>query len=45
MRTHRVEFRNLRCFTSLDLDLDRRSVWVIGNDVGGKNSLLTGIAA
>lgn len=44
MRIHRVEFRNFRSFTSFDLDLDGRSVWVIGENAGGKTSLLTGIA-
>jgi predicted ATP-dependent endonuclease of OLD family len=45
MRTHRVEFRNFRSFTLFDVELAGRSVWVIGKDVGGKNPLLTGIAA
>jgi predicted ATP-dependent endonuclease of OLD family len=44
MRMHRVEFRNFRSFTSFGLDLDGRSMWVIGENAGGKTSLLTGIA-
>lgn len=43
MRISRVEFRNFRSFGDFDLDLAGESLVVIGENGGGKSSLLTGI--
>ncbi len=44
MRIQRIELRNFRSFTSFDLEFGGRSVLVIGENAGGKTSLLTAIA-
>src|ERR1700674_5080404 len=44
MKIQRIEFRNFRSFQSLDFDIGGRSLFVIGENAGGKTSLLTGIA-
>lgn len=44
MKIERVEVRNFRSLTLLDLDLSGRSVFVIGENGGGKTSLLVAIA-
>jgi energy-coupling factor transporter ATP-binding protein EcfA2 len=44
VKIQRVEIRNFRSFVDFDLDLEGRSVLVIGENGGGKTSLLTAIA-
>lgn len=44
MRIRHVELRNFRSFAQFDLDLGGRSVFVIGENGGGKTSLMTAIA-
>jgi predicted ATPase len=44
MKIQRIEFRNFRTFRSFDFDIGGRSLFVIGENAGGKTSLLTGIA-
>jgi predicted ATP-dependent endonuclease of OLD family len=44
MRIHRVEILNFRSFVTFELELAGRSVLVIGENAGGKTSLLTAIA-
>jgi predicted ATPase len=43
LRLRRVEFRNFRSFGNFDLELAGESLVVIGENGGGKSSLLTGI--
>ncbi len=44
MKIQRVELHNFRSFAHFDLDLGGRSVFVIGENGGGKTSLLTAVA-
>jgi hypothetical protein len=44
MKIRRVEFRNFRSFGTFDLDLDGETFFLIGENGGGKSSLLTGIS-
>jgi predicted ATPase len=44
MRIERVEIRNFRCFSTFDLDLAGDTTFIIGENGGGKSTLLTGIA-
>jgi AAA domain, putative AbiEii toxin, Type IV TA system/Overcoming lysogenization defect protein-like, TOPRIM domain len=44
MKIQRIELRNFRSFAQFDLDLGGRSVFVIGENGGGKTSLLTAVA-
>jgi len=44
MKIQRVELHNFRSFAHFDLDLSGRSVFVIGENGGGKTSLLTAVA-
>lgn len=43
MRIQRVQITNFRSFERLDLELAGQSLFVIGENAGGKTSLLTGI--
>lgn len=44
MRISRIEIRNFRSFRQFELDLDGESMFVIGENAGGKTSLLTAVA-
>jgi predicted ATPase len=44
VRIQRVRFRNFRSFTTFDVELVTQIAFVIGENAGGKTSLLTGIA-
>lgn len=44
MRIRRIEIRNFRSFRQFELDLNGESMFVIGENAGGKTSLLTAIA-
>jgi predicted ATPase len=44
VKLRRIEFRNFRSFENFDLDLDEGSFFLIGENGGGKSSLLTGVA-
>jgi predicted ATP-dependent endonuclease of OLD family len=44
MRIRRIEIRNFRSFRQFELDLDGESIFVIGENAGGKTSLLTAVA-
>lgn len=43
MKIHRVDILNFRSFSSFELELAGRSVLIIGENAGGKTSLLTAI--
>lgn len=44
MRINRIEIKNFRAFRDFDLDVGGRSLFVIGENGGGKTSLLTAVA-
>ncbi len=44
MRISRIEIRNFRSFRQFELDLDGESMFIIGENAGGKTSLLTAVA-
>jgi len=44
MQINRIEIRNFRSFRQFELDLNGESVFIIGENGGGKTSLLTAVA-
>lgn len=44
MKVRRLEVRNFRSLTNFDLDLNGETIFVIGENGGGKSSLLTALA-
>src|SRR6266545_7780619 len=44
MEISRIEIRNFRSFRQFELNLDGESMFVIGENAGGKTSLLTAVA-
>lgn len=44
MKIRRIEIRNFRSFRQFEIDLDGESMFVIGENAGGKTSLLTAVA-
>lgn len=45
MRIKSIEFENIRCFSSLAVDLDRDVTLLYGTNGAGKSTIITGLAA